>query len=75
MNVHDPYHRYSDAELVALAAEKHRQARNAPKCISGTEDEPYTSGNTFSTRAEEWRRIMDEVHRRGIRLGNSYQIL
>ena len=75
MSMHDPYHRYSDKELVALAQEKRNQAHDAPKCISGTEEEPYAAGNTFSLRAEEWRKIMAEIHRRGIKLGNGYEIV
>lgn len=58
-SIHDPFHRFSDEELVALAAVKHREAHNAPR-----------TGNTFAVRAEEWRKIMDEIDRRRIKLGS-----
>lgn len=62
--MHNRFDRNSDTELMEMAAAARKKAHNAPKCISGIEEQPYCSGNTFAIRTGEWMEIEDELDRR-----------
>lgn len=58
------FDRHSDQELVEMAVTARQKAHDAPKCISGTDEAPYISGNTWAQRSQEWMQIENELDRR-----------
>lgn len=61
------FDRFTDEELVAMAAAARQKAHDAPKCISGTDAAPYTSGDAWARRSDEWMKIEAELDRRSVK--------
>lgn len=64
--MHSQFDRFSDEELIAMAAAARQKAHDAPKCISGTEEAPFTSGDAWARRSNEWMAIEEELDRRSV---------
>ena len=61
--------RLSDAALLAAIAVAHDKARNAPRNIVGSHDEPMlnSTGDSYARFGDEWARLRREARRRGLR--------
>lgn len=56
----------SNEELIAQVKIVREKAHKAPKCISGTTEEPYTSGDAWARHTNDLLALVREVDRRGI---------
>lgn len=49
----------TDEELDRAIALARKDAHDAPKCISGTADAPFVSGDAWARHAREWIRLCE----------------
>lgn len=55
---------WTDNQLISELVKVREAAHGAPKCISGTEEQPYISGDAWARHSNYWSEIVEELKSR-----------